>query len=177
MEINEKENLKNNKTEKVLNDALISLLQYKRFENITVKDICEEVLSSRATFYAHFADKYALLKYLFIHLKPENINRDNIIEQINELVYKNKTTISNILYNANNEVLDILSEVILSTLNLTAEKNSDGKAYAKYIVLSNMYAGGLVYYILWQVKNNFSSEIPPMNIYLYKIIEIFQSLK
>jgi AcrR family transcriptional regulator len=48
------------RTRKLLQDALIDLLAEKNFEAITVQDIAERSTINRATFYAHFVDKYAL---------------------------------------------------------------------------------------------------------------------
>lgn len=51
------------RTRKLLQEALLALLAEKRFEAITVQDITERATLNRATFYAHFADKYALVEY------------------------------------------------------------------------------------------------------------------
>lgn len=48
---------------KLLSNALFSLVKKKPFEKVTVCDICDEAMVHRATFYSHFADKYALLTY------------------------------------------------------------------------------------------------------------------
>src|SRR6266487_3490707 len=48
------------RTRKLLQDALVALLAEKNFDAITVQDIAERSTINRATFYAHFADKYAL---------------------------------------------------------------------------------------------------------------------
>src|SRR5262249_35349044 len=47
---------------KWLQQALMSLMAEKNFEAITVQDIAERADVNRVTFYAHFADKYALLE-------------------------------------------------------------------------------------------------------------------
>ncbi|MGB8908701.1 MAG: TetR/AcrR family transcriptional regulator [Candidatus Cybelea sp.] len=49
------------RTRKLIRDALASLLAEKNFESITVQDIAEQATVNRATFYAHFTDKFALL--------------------------------------------------------------------------------------------------------------------
>lgn len=49
------------RTRKLLRDALASLLAEKNFESISVLDIAERATVNRATFYAHFTDKFALL--------------------------------------------------------------------------------------------------------------------
>jgi AcrR family transcriptional regulator len=49
------------RTRKLIRDALASLLAEKNFESITVQDIAGRATVNRATFYAHFTDKFALL--------------------------------------------------------------------------------------------------------------------
>lgn len=46
------------RTDKAITRALISLLQFKSFEKITVQDILDETPVTRSTFYKHFHDKY-----------------------------------------------------------------------------------------------------------------------
>lgn len=49
------------RTRQLLLDAFGQLLSEKSFEEITVQDITERATVNRATFYAHFEDKYVLL--------------------------------------------------------------------------------------------------------------------
>ena len=51
------------RTRKLLMDAFDLLLREKRFDEITVNDITERATVNRATFYAHYRDKYALLDH------------------------------------------------------------------------------------------------------------------
>jgi AcrR family transcriptional regulator len=51
------------RTRQWLREALEGLLAEKSFEAITVQDIAARAGVNRVTFYAHFADKYALLAY------------------------------------------------------------------------------------------------------------------
>ncbi|MCM3269708.1 TetR/AcrR family transcriptional regulator [Paenibacillus elgii] len=50
------------RTRRLLQDAFASLLQEKDFDSITVRDITERATVNRATFYAHFADKFEILE-------------------------------------------------------------------------------------------------------------------
>src|SRR5438552_12836656 len=54
------------RTRKLLQDALLELLTEKSFDAITVQDIAERSTINRATFYAHFPDKYQLFGS-FVH--------------------------------------------------------------------------------------------------------------
>lgn len=49
------------RTRKLLVDAFQQLIRIKNFEQITVKDITELATVNRATFYAHFVDKFEML--------------------------------------------------------------------------------------------------------------------
>ncbi|KPL80302.1 TetR/AcrR family transcriptional regulator [Herpetosiphon geysericola] len=52
------------RTRKLILDALIQLLRTRTFEEVTVNEIAEAATINRATFYAHFSDKYALVDEL-----------------------------------------------------------------------------------------------------------------
>ena len=52
------------RTRQLLQGALKTLLQTKNFDEITVQDITEAATVNRATFYDHYADKFALLDAL-----------------------------------------------------------------------------------------------------------------
>ena len=52
------------RTRKFLQTALLDLLREKPLQTITVRDIAERATVNRATFYAHFVDKFDLFSYL-----------------------------------------------------------------------------------------------------------------
>jgi AcrR family transcriptional regulator len=49
------------RTRKLLQNAFMELLAEKGFHTVSVQDVAERATVNRATFYAHFPDKYALL--------------------------------------------------------------------------------------------------------------------
>ncbi|GAA4071660.1 TetR/AcrR family transcriptional regulator [Nonomuraea soli] len=49
------------RTRKLLREALIELVGERGYDTVTVRDIAERAMVNRATFYAHFDDKYDLL--------------------------------------------------------------------------------------------------------------------
>jgi len=63
------------RTQKLIRDALMSLLAEKSFESISVQDIAERATVNRATFYAHYSDKFALL---------DAITRDEVGAKLSE---------------------------------------------------------------------------------------------
>ena len=56
-------------------NALSRLAHDSRFENITVKDICQAAGISRQTFYRHFASKFDAVNWLWITLEQDCIRR------------------------------------------------------------------------------------------------------
>jgi AcrR family transcriptional regulator len=52
------------RTRKLLVDAFSALLAEKSFQAVTVQDIAERATVNRATFYAHFEDKFALMDWI-----------------------------------------------------------------------------------------------------------------
>lgn len=49
------------RTQKLLEDALLKLIEQKPYEKITIKDISDTAMINRNTFYLHYTDKDALL--------------------------------------------------------------------------------------------------------------------
>jgi AcrR family transcriptional regulator len=47
-----------------LEQAFLELLEEKGFQSVTVQDITDRATVNRATFYAHFEDKYALFDHI-----------------------------------------------------------------------------------------------------------------
>ncbi|WP_315792602.1 TetR/AcrR family transcriptional regulator [Paenibacillus sp. BIC5C1] len=73
------------RTRRLLQDAFASLIQEKDFESITVKDIAERATVNRATFYAHFVDKFEILEAKLMESFMRIINnRINGHEVLNE---------------------------------------------------------------------------------------------
>jgi AcrR family transcriptional regulator len=51
------------RTRQLLEQAFLNVVVEKGFQSVSVQDITEKAGVNRATFYAHFPDKYALLDY------------------------------------------------------------------------------------------------------------------
>lgn len=55
------------RTDKAIMQALISILKRKPFEKVTIQDILDETPVTRATFYAHYKDKYDIAEKMMDH--------------------------------------------------------------------------------------------------------------
>ncbi len=60
-----KTDLRVKRTNKMIIEAFIRLVEEKGFEQVTVQDIAEEAMINRATFYAHYKDKQDLYERIF----------------------------------------------------------------------------------------------------------------
>lgn len=60
----EKIDLRVLRTRRMLVQAMSELLEKKELQAVTISDIAERAMINRATFYAHFADKYDLFAYI-----------------------------------------------------------------------------------------------------------------
>lgn len=58
---NKKEDRRSQRTRRLLHRAIMSLMQEKRYESITVQDIIDRADVGRSTFYAHYQDKEDLI--------------------------------------------------------------------------------------------------------------------
>lgn len=63
-----KDDRRSKRTERILVEALVSLMQEKYYEAITVQDIIDRADVGRSTFYAHFTDKGDLMTGVLVHM-------------------------------------------------------------------------------------------------------------
>lgn len=63
------------RTQTMLQHALLSLIRRKRYETITIKDICKAANVGRSTFYAHYTSKDDLKRDGLEHLRTVLIDR------------------------------------------------------------------------------------------------------
>ena len=61
----EKPNLRLRRTQKLLRDALVELIDERGFDMLTIGEITERALVSRAAFYRNYHDKYDLVERIF----------------------------------------------------------------------------------------------------------------
>ena len=59
------------KTYMALTSTFFELLEEKRFEDITVNELCDRAMIRRATFYKHFGDKYEFFTFVIREIQAE----------------------------------------------------------------------------------------------------------
>lgn len=63
------------RTRNLILEAFFDLLSEKKFESISVQDVTTKAQINRATFYAHFQDKYELLDYSINQIFRQEIEK------------------------------------------------------------------------------------------------------
>ena len=63
------------RTRSLILQAFYDLLAQKNFESISVQDVTDKAQINRATFYAHFPDKYALLDHSISQMFKQEIEK------------------------------------------------------------------------------------------------------
>ena len=58
-------NLRVRRTQKLLREALIELIEERGFEALTISELTERAMVSRAAFYRNYQDKYDLVEQIF----------------------------------------------------------------------------------------------------------------
>lgn len=144
------------KSRKLIQDSFLSLANKSPFENITVKDISERANVNRATFYAHFKDKYDLLDSFisdeFMTIVSSRISPDAKLNEktLRDLIFimcdyhKTVGTSYIRLYKSANMLIDMrvqlkLQDIVQNMLNntRTCSKNEEEKLELITVMMSS----------------------------------------
>ncbi|WP_238900133.1 TetR/AcrR family transcriptional regulator [Clostridium sp. YIM B02500] len=144
------------KSRKLIQDSFLSLANKSPFENITVKDISERANVNRATFYAHFKDKYDLLDSFisdeFMTIVSSRISPDAKLNEktLRDLIFimcdyhKTVGTSYIRLYKSANMLIDMrvqlkLQDIVQNMLNNTrnCSKNEEEKLELITVMMSS----------------------------------------
>lgn len=158
------------KTQKSLCNAFLELLSEKRFEEITVNELCEKALVRRATFYKHFADKYDFYSFFVremesqLCLNPE-IFQDSpnsnsyyifLFQEFIHFLVQHEKLLQNVLNSsAFLTLLDILSDEIYNNIYLfLSEQKKAGTTFPMSLpALAHFYSGGILHMLNYWLKN------------------------
>lgn len=156
------------KTHKALTEAFWQMLAEKKFEDITVNELCERAMVRRATFYKHFADKYEFFAFI-VRAKQAEFNAQihqqiddtrpqtlflGIIQRALDFLKSNEKLVQTVLEsNGLPDVLDILSRQInIDVTQKLKELAQNGIPLpASPQVMAHFFTGALVYTLRWWV--------------------------
>ena len=165
-----KEDLRVQRTKKLLSDTLLDMMETDSIEHISVMDLCGAAMINRGTFYKHFEDKYSLLGYALEELKrdlysdfakraqDENTPQaavHSFFETAIRFFENNSNRVANVIKNNFcGKVITAIEESISSSLgNLILKYTDRYTINVPLPIISNFLAGGFVTTVLWCINN------------------------
>lgn len=154
------------KTYKMLIESLLAILEEKKFEDITVNEICQRAMVRRATFYKHFADKYEFFTFMVQQIRQDFYQRADAVDISNAAIEPYVIIIKNTLdfldeyeklvhsvmeSRVYSVLLDIVSEQIVQDVRQRL-KNDQKNGAALLLapeILAQAYTGALVNIARW----------------------------
>ena len=162
--VQSKSDLRVIKTRKSIMQAFIKLSGVKDFKSITVKDITQEALINRATFYYHFSDIYdllekALAEELLINLNYEYFEykplSENTIIDIFKVVAEFQLSLNRRCHRSYPETIDHIvqehiANVLYKLLNDIDFEEDSTRQLAANMISASIYKAAET----WYQKNN-----------------------
>ena len=158
------------RTKKFLTKSLMDLIIEKDFEDISVTDICEKALITRATFYKYFEDKYNLAQYLLYELEEQIFEKglQNFSYNSPKELYLKLTELCYDYINCHQHNFfkfikhsygNRLRLMILSTINdyienITKKEQHNFNFKIPVEIVSKFTTGGFAYLMLYMIENN-----------------------
>lgn len=159
------------RTNKMIIEAFIQLVEKNGFEQVTVQDIADEAMINRATFYAHYKDKQDLYETIFDYaltaftsvLNPTELVKGNRIKvkqiermmsQIYSNIYDNRKFYLIIMDGSANEILrkkiaDVLNEQYADIFNRLKITENDIEVPMDFIIeyMTSIFIGTLHWWL------------------------------
>ena len=155
------------KTYRALFDAFTELLDEKRFEEITVGELCDRAMIRRTTFYKHFADKNEYFTYYVKEIRdklqsklPPQMKEDSPKEYLalmSRTLYRfmrsHQQLISNI---TNSNMVDVLFNLLYEMVvkDLMNSMNNSEYSDEERGLIASFFAGGLLCTLRWWITSH-----------------------
>jgi len=164
------------RTRRDITNSLLELMLEKNFDDISVVDICEKALVTRATFYKYFEDKYHLISCIIEDYKEQILQKElenyeyktpkqlymKVAEICLKFVEDNIERVSLFFQNGYNDRLRLmLLQTIDENIENILQKQTNLVKYKVPIsVLSKYFTGGFTYLgvYLFQNKGKYSKK-------------------
>ena len=166
----EKMDLRIQKTYLALRTAFINLLEEKRFEDITVNELCDRAMIRRTTFYKHFADKYEYFTFYIRELVAtfqdrlapdvaEGEAREYLMHMSREMIRFMKQHDKLVQNVKNSSMFPILLSIMLEQISLDVAQvirraNAGTMDKAQIEGIAAFYAGGVTNTVFQYLKRD-----------------------
>ena len=163
----QKLDLRITKTYRALENAFTELLDEKRFEEITVGELCERAMIRRTTFYKHFADKYEYFSFYVKELRdrfaselPPDMKKNSpttYIKLMSRNLYRFMRTHDKLVTNITTSnmvsvLFGLLNDMVMR--DIMSAINSSAYTPEERGMIASFYAGGLLCTLKWWTANH-----------------------
>ena len=166
----ENSDLRIQKTKISLFQAFACLIQRKKFEDISINELCDEAQVRRATFYNHYSDKYAFfsdaVKRIFA-LFTEDLNEGSesmdsierykaIVRRLLDFLDSNQKMLESVL---RSRISDLLYTIIVGEMekfimeNLRKDFGDGNMSDTERSILTQVFTGSLANICRWWLYN------------------------
>lgn len=157
MEQEKKEDMRVKRTRALLSQALLSLINRHSYHSISVKDICEEAMVHRATFYAHFNDKYDLLAYSLKQIAEEFRFSEGSMEEFHlklfDVAMKYKRLFSQLLLEERDSLRYVIRKEMTAGMKQHLLSETQKKSASSEMVMA-AFTGATLGVLNWWIENN-----------------------
>lgn len=167
----QKLDLRIEKTYLSLRNAFTSLLEEKKFEDFTVSELCERAMIRRTTFYKHFADKYEYFTFYvreicaeFQSQLPPDITPDNLNDyfahmcrELLRFIDDHKEMVNNVINSSLFQVLldNMTDQIMYDVLGVLRQMKQTSAMSARQLEgIAAFYSGGLVNILHMALKHD-----------------------
>lgn len=165
----EKLDLRIQKTYRALTDTFLEMLEEMPFEQVTVNELCSRAMIRRATFYKHFADKYEFFTFVVKETQSRFLGRSakddgqpqhfyyNTIVSVFDFIDENRTLVASALKSSMFPVLlNIVSEQTARDVRaqLEQDKRNGRELPASPVILAQLFTGALINVSRWWLLEN-----------------------
>jgi len=173
------------KTRSAIFKAFSTLLEKKKFSNITVQEIIDEANIGRSTFYAHFETKDELLKAMCTDIFSHVFSDELISEKTHDFSGVNnglKAKITHILYHLKDSKKDVVGILLCESGELFMRyfKEYLSDMFSKYLhqikanapdeFLLNHLVGSFAEAVKWWIKNKMNQTPEELADYFLSVI-------
>ena len=152
-----KTDLRITKTYAALENAFISLMEEKSFDDISVQELCDLALIRRTTFYKHFSDKYEYLDFFIQNIRNELVQENLPLngasqeeyykitsEKIIEWFKKNEVIVRRVLQSNGKSLLKQMVEELIYNDMLSLLKQAEVGSIIKPEIYASFISGGMI---------------------------------
>lgn len=152
----QKLDLRVQKTHRALIGSFVTLLEHKRFEEITVHELCDLAMVRRATFYKHFGDKYEFFAFFVRAVRdqfwqsrgPGQMPYEEIGRCCLDFLEAHEKLVRSVMQSdAFPLLLDILSDQIVRDVQAMLREEQELPLPPE--VLAQAYTGALIFVCRW----------------------------